>query len=151
MKATKVDSEQPRQPETSDPSFRLDERTSALFEDDNLAGEQYRRVYSKRLLSPEQDLMTAVLDEAIADYQRYANGRSKRSVRRFTEVEAWFLRDDTEWVFSYVNCCEVLGIEPAYLRRGMLRYGGNKLPETPALPFRAMSKRIIKKRLRHAA
>lgn len=151
MQTSKFDSEQERLPESYNQSFGLGERTAALFEDDNLAVEEYARVHRKRLLSPEQDLMTAVLDEAIADYQRYAAGGSKRNMRRFTEVEAWFFQDNTEWVFSCVNCCEVLGIEPAYLRRGMLRWKENKLPETPALPFTTTCKRILKKRLRHAA
>jgi len=27
-----------------------------------------------------------------------------------------------DWIFSFVNCCDALGIEPDYLRQGLLRW-----------------------------
>ena len=147
MRTTNFESEQERQ--SWNPRFN--DKTTTLFEDDSLATEEYERVYHKRLLSPEQELAAAVLDEAVAEYQRYLVGRDKRSMKRCAEVEGWFLRDDNEWIFSYVNCCEILGIEPAYLRGGLLRWKQKKLSGLPALACTTTRKKIAKKPFRQAA
>ncbi|HEY6364283.1 MAG TPA: hypothetical protein VI585_05770, partial [Candidatus Binatia bacterium] len=68
---------------------------------------------------------------------------------RFAKAEAWILETDTEWLFSFVNCCEALGIAPDYLRQGLLRWKHGKrarLANISTTP-RTNSKR----HLRHAA
>jgi len=98
-----------------------EEKALGLFEDDTTIGQEYDKVFLDRRLTPEEELMAAVLDEAIADYQRYWGGASRRSRKRFAEVERWIFTDDTDWIFSFVNCCEVLGIKPEYVRQGLAR------------------------------
>jgi plastocyanin len=74
----------------------------------------------------------------------------KKSIERFANAEAWILETDAEWIFSFVNCCEVLGIAPDYLRQGLLRWKHGKrarLASIPATPRTNFSKR----HLRHAA
>ena len=50
-------------------------------------------------------------------------GRQKkgsRNQRRMAqEAEAWLFVDDYERPFSFVNICDHLGLDPAYLRRGL--------------------------------
>ncbi|HWO42466.1 MAG TPA: hypothetical protein VNO43_11750 [Candidatus Eisenbacteria bacterium] len=107
-----------------------DEGAIGLFEDDTTIGQEYDKVFRDRRLTPEEELIAAVLDEAIADFQRYRGGASRRSRKRFAEVERWIFTDDTEWIFSFVNCCEILGIKPDYLRQG-LRRGKPEKTEPP--------------------
>ncbi|HEY6365221.1 MAG TPA: hypothetical protein VI585_10585, partial [Candidatus Binatia bacterium] len=101
---------------------RVDEKLIRLFENDVLAPEDFIQVYRTRPFSPERKLMVAVLEEALIDYQRCSNADGNKERERFAKAEAWILETDTEWLFSFVNCCEALGIAPDYLRQGLLRW-----------------------------
>ena len=67
-------------------------------------------------------LLLAVLQEAIGTFQRYAAARDRRGRAAFTEVDAWFASEETEWVFSFVSVCDALGIDGTYLRAGLRRW-----------------------------
>ena len=98
------------------------EKPFVPFEADILATEDFVRVHRSRPLSPEHGLMVAVLEVALADYQRCWKVRDKKSMERFADVQAWILESNLDWIFSFVNCCDALGIEPDYLRQGLLRW-----------------------------
>lgn len=70
----------------------------------------------------EVALMAAVLDSAISDFHLQFVKRGRRAQRLAREAEEWMLSDETEWPFSFVNICAVLGLDPAYLRRGLRRW-----------------------------
>jgi len=36
--------------------------------------------------------------------------------------EEWFLNDDPRWLFSFLNICAVLGLDPGYIRLGLKRW-----------------------------
>jgi hypothetical protein len=141
---------QDRQPTCDHPRFILNEKFTGVSDDDNTITEEYERVYSKRLLTPEEELMAAVLDEAVADYQRYLMAGNK-SVKRFAEVERWILEDESDWIFSFVSCCEVLGIRPGYIRRGLLRWKEEKLSANAFPQLKNHNKKPAKRLLRNAA
>jgi hypothetical protein len=103
------------------------EKPVVPFEVDILAGEDFACTHRSRPLSPERDLMVAVLEEALADYQRCWKARDKKGMERFADAQAWILESDSEWIFSFINCCEALGIEPGYLRQGLVRWKRTKL------------------------
>jgi hypothetical protein len=96
---------------------------SKLFGEDELTPAQYyattRRTYH---INPELRLMAAVLEDAVATLttdQRRCSGRQRRD---FEEALRWInAADETDWVFSFRNICESLGIEPDFLRTGLLR------------------------------
>jgi hypothetical protein len=117
------------------------------FEADILAVQDFDRIHRSRPLSPERELMVAVLEEALMDYQRCASARDEKGMKRFAEAEAWILETDSEWIFSFINCCEVLGIDPVYLRRGLLRWKQGK----HARLWSARNQKQQAKRLRQAA
>ncbi len=64
-------------------------------------------------------LVQAILREAIRTYQKYAVKKGHRASRLFREVNEWFSSDDRHWFFSFVNVCDVLGLEPTYIRTGL--------------------------------
>jgi hypothetical protein len=101
--------------------LRFDDGPLVPFEVDILAAEDFARIYRSRPLSPERELMVAVFEEALADYQRCCSARDKKGMKQFASAKTWILESDSEWIFSFINCCEALGIEPGYLRRGLLR------------------------------
>ena len=67
----------------------------------------------------EYGLVEAVLREAIREYQKFAGHRGRRGSRLFREVHEWFLQDDRKWNFSFINVCQILDLEPTYIRTGL--------------------------------
>lgn len=70
-------------------------------------------------LQPEKRLMLAVLEDAVGTYQKYVNARERTAQRLFSEIEDWFASDDQEWPYSFVNISHALGLDVAYMRRGL--------------------------------
>ena len=70
----------------------------------------------------EHRLMLAVLRDAIECYQKYAHAREPRGRTLFADAALWIDSSDPEWPFSYENICEALGLDPAYVRRGLSRW-----------------------------
>jgi len=67
-------------------------------------------------------LMLAVLTDAIECYlQRWCAMQGQRSQRLAQEAQAWLFSDDERWPFAFVNVCAALGLDPAYVRRGLPR------------------------------
>ena len=69
----------------------------------------------------ERRLLLAVLEDAIRTYERYAFANDRRGVDQLSHVEAWFASEDSDWTFSFVAICDVLGLDVSYLRRGLRR------------------------------
>jgi hypothetical protein len=104
-------------------ALNWDERILSLFEPDAVVSAQYfESLRSKTLLEPEKKLMLAVLEDAISCFQHNALARSGKSKKLFEESEAWILAGDRDWFFSFENICDVLKINPAYVRQGLLRW-----------------------------
>src|SRR5215471_12604639 len=74
------------------------EKPFVPFEADILATEDFVRVHRSRPLSPEHGLMVAILEVALADYQRCWKVRDKKSMERFAEAQAWILEANSDWI-----------------------------------------------------
>ena len=70
-------------------------------------------------MGPERSLFAALLFDGIQSYFLYANFTSKASARH-REAYNWVHSGDSEYVFSFENTCEALGIDPSFLRYGLL-------------------------------
>ena len=70
----------------------------------------------------EVALMRAVLEEAVHCLQRQSLKSGRRAQRLTREAEEWFFTDDSRWLFSFVNICAVLGLDPEYIRRGLMQW-----------------------------
>jgi hypothetical protein len=64
-------------------------------------------------------LTDAVLREAIREYQKFARYQSRRGVKLFHDVDQWFSVDDRDSCFSFINVCQILDLEPTYIRTGL--------------------------------
>jgi hypothetical protein len=107
--------------------FNWDKASTLLFEPDILASQQYLKNYRRMALAePEKALMFAVLAEAVDTYQRFAFSESPRGQALFREAEAWFWRQETGCVFSFLSICEVFGLDPAFLRVGLMQWKANR-------------------------
>ena len=80
----------------------------------------------------QRRLMIAVLEDAIECFQKYADAKDNRSRQLGSEAEEWFLTDDPKWLYSFVNVCETLGIDPDFLRRGLLAWKAKQEVHQPS-------------------
>lgn len=71
-------------------------------------------------LEPEKVLLLAVLEDAIHAYRKYQKARDRVGKQRFREAKEWIVEGDNDWVFSFNNVCELLGLNPDYVRRGVI-------------------------------
>jgi hypothetical protein len=82
-------------------------------------------------LAPEQDLMCAVLEDAIACYRNHLPAGNMRGKILFREAEEWIFTKKSDWIFSFENICDVLALNPGYVRQGLLRLKNGVLGSRP--------------------
>ena len=99
------------------------EYSSRLFEPDAvLAAQFYANFKVSPYTQPELQLMAAVLEDAISCLSINFRPATVRQRKQLDEARQWFAADDeSEWIFSFKNICEALGINPHYLRRGLIQ------------------------------
>jgi hypothetical protein len=109
----------------------------ALFQPDILIQSQYQATYQRRFHhEPEKILMLALLEDAIVCFQDNLKSACKKKKSLFDDAESWILDDDTSYIFSFKNICDVLGFDAGYLRDGLMRWKEGALVAAPAKEHR---------------
>lgn len=78
-------------------------------------------------IRPVKRLMLAVLEDALRCFQNNADAKSGPRRRLFVEAEEWLCGSGGEGPFSFESVCQTLGIEPGFLRRGLLEWRAQQL------------------------
>lgn len=106
----------------------LDERLPGLFEPDTLLPIQYfEAMRKKHLLEGEKRLVLSVLEDAVECFMKCIDSPTNKGQRLFRDADEWISLEDRHWVFSFDNVCDMLDINPEYLRRGLQRWKERKL------------------------
>ena len=93
------------------------------LQSDTLVSDEYFETFRRnKPLEPEKQLIEAILEDAINVFRLYAFAASPEKKRLFREARHWIWAEDWQWPFSFCNVCEVLGLDPDYLRRGLIRW-----------------------------
>ncbi len=109
-----------------------EEKVVALFQPDTLLPTQYyETLHNKASLLPEKRLMLAILEDAIGCFKNSMFARHRRQATLFRDADSWILGETNDWLFSFENVCEILGIEPAYLRQKLLHWKKEQLNVGP--------------------
>ena len=117
---------------TYDATLGVEEKVASLFQPDDLLPAQYFETFRRKTNSePEKRFMLAILEDAIDCFQKYIFADDSRRKAIFHEAEDWILEENSDWIFSFENICEVLGFNPGYVRQGLLRWKEMKLAERP--------------------
>jgi hypothetical protein len=97
--------------------------TGKLFEPDTIMPTQFYAMFkNSQYREPERRLMVAVLEDAVSCLSTDLHRCNLRQRKQYEEAKAWVATDEeSEWIFSFKNICEVLGMDPSYLRRGLIR------------------------------
>ena len=85
----------------------------------------------KKLAFPEQHLMLAVLEDAIACYMDHLKPRTHSGKTLFDAAEHWFFHESGDWIFSFANICETVGLDTDYVRQGLREAKQRKLRRQP--------------------
>lgn len=101
-------------------SEAVNEESAPLFQPDTLLPAQFfSTLREKGVVEGEKRLMAAVLADAIETYMKQAEALDLRGQQLFLEAETWLFGSPTSWLFSYGNICDVLGLDPEYVRIGL--------------------------------
>ena len=113
-----------------DASLGEEEKMGSLFQPDTLVPAQYFETFRRKAhLEPEKRFMLAILEYAVASFQKYIFARDGRGKAIFHETEDWILEEKSDRLFSFENICDALGFNPSYVRQGLLRWKQMKLAE----------------------
>ena len=89
---------------------------------DRAVVEQYFDTFRRtEYLEPEKALLLAILEDALHCYRKFSAARDRLGRDRFREAESWIMGADNHWIFGFANLCDLLGLDPQYIRRGLLQ------------------------------
>ena len=96
------------------------ENIFTLMSGDTSMAQQYLSTFHRsEHLEPEKALVAAILEDAIHECRKYRHARDTQGKERFHVAEGWILDDSDNWIFAFRNVCELLSLDPAYVRRGL--------------------------------
>lgn len=96
------------------------DNSGRLFEGDVLAPDQFLDIFTRtNNLEPEQELMLAILTDAIECILKYCDEPIPMRAKLFSEAHEWLFDQDERDPFSFLNVCDTLSFNPNYLRRGI--------------------------------
>jgi hypothetical protein len=94
-----------------------------LFQPDVLvASEFFEGARKERHADPTRKLMLAMLEDAVNCLQHYALDPSERGKTLFHNSKTWIMDRRNHWIFSFENVCELLELNPDYIRDGLRRW-----------------------------
>ncbi len=110
----------------------MEQTMDSLIQPDTLLPAQYlETIRRENHLDPEKMLMLAVLEDGVICFQKYISTQDEKGKRLLSEEEEWLLMEQNgeDWLFSFDNVCETLGLNPGYIREGLLRWRHHRLRE----------------------
>ncbi len=69
---------------------------------------------------PVRSLMSALLFDGVQACLHYVMHDSKAERDKSQEAYQWVMRKGNEYIFSFDNVCEALGLDPEYVRLGVI-------------------------------
>ena len=109
----------------------MEQTMDSLLQPDILLPAQYLETTRRENhLDPEKMLMLAVLEDGVICFQKYISTRDEKGNKLLSEAEEWVLMEQNgDWLFSFDNICETLGLNPGYIREGLQRWRHHRLRE----------------------
>lgn len=68
------------------------------------------------LIEPERALAAGVLRQTASDLRRFRESQDAVGREMYWDARSWFLSNDIEWPYSFLNVCHSLGIAPENIR-----------------------------------
>jgi hypothetical protein len=94
---------------------------SSLFQPDVVLPAQFASRRGNRA-DGERHLVLAILEDAVNCFRDHLLAKRESDRRLFREAEEWIMADDQRFPFSFLEICQILGIDPEYVRGGLKRW-----------------------------
>jgi hypothetical protein len=76
---------------------------------------------------PERALLSAVLFDGIQSFMNYAFASTKSAKSKYQEAYNWVMKSGNDYIFSFDNVCEALGVNSEFFRLGLINvYNSNR-------------------------
>jgi len=118
----------------------MEEKKFSFLGNDTIVSQQFFDSFRNTHLEPEKSLLLAVLEDAVHCIEKYRGATDRAGKERFLEAESWIMEPGNGWIFSFDNVCELLGLDPQYIRQG-LQNRRAKTAELEAPPQRRQGSR----------
>jgi hypothetical protein len=109
------------------------------------------RWFTKDIREGEEKLMLAVLENAIEYFQKHVLAKDERAKKLFQEAEEWILEKHSDWLYSFENICEALGLHPDYMRQGLLCWKEARRKSRSIQAHHAGRAKLVKTRVVHTS
>jgi len=106
--------------------------THLLQPDTVLPSQYYAALRRKSIQEPERRLVIAILEDAVDCFIKHMFSSDRRSRQLYLDAEEWITDTDRDWPFAFENVCDVLSLEPEYMRHGLLALREKALARRPA-------------------
>ena len=93
--------------------YRRSGKTLFALEDVTRSDKGYAR-------GPERALLSALLFDGVQSYLMYATSARGAGRTKYREAYNWIENRSREYIFAFDSVCEALGIDPEYLRCGLM-------------------------------
>lgn len=111
--------------------FQSDERLLDIFDPDIvLPAQHFAALQRKKFPSGEHRLLVALIQDAVECFQKHMHARDSKRRQLFLDAQDWIGSEDDRGVFSFNNVCMLLGMNPDYVRQGLLDWS-EKSREVP--------------------
>lgn len=108
---------------------KSEEATTGMFQPDTLLPSQFfAALRQKGFVEGEKRLMAAVLADGVECYMKQIDTTDSRGRQLFEDAEAWIFSENRSWFLSFDSICEILGLDPDYLRKGILEWRKKRTP-----------------------
>jgi len=119
-----------------------------LQPDTMLPAQFYSGRRSRGAHDAEYELVVAVLQDAIDCFQKHLFARERKARQLFVDAEEWIMSADRRWPFSFENVCDLLDVDAACLRQGLVRWKAKRLQEASREKVVALEPRLTQPRTR---
>jgi len=100
-----------------------DDRGAEFLEPDVMTPDQFFGLLRQRSWQDgERRLMAAVLQDGIENFQKYAFAQDALGRETFNDERSWVVAKNDHSLFAFNTVCEILDINPDFLRSGLLRW-----------------------------
>ena len=107
--------------------LNFEEKKHSLLQLDYLLPMQFLDTFRRTTYQePERVLMLAVLQDAIDCLQKHATCVGGKKKKLFDETVGWIQTEDEDWLFSFNNVCDTVGLNPGRLRSALLEMVAEK-------------------------
>jgi hypothetical protein len=105
----------------------MNENLPIRLSDAKIDSEYVEQVCRRQYDEGEKKLMLAVLQEALNNFVQYLPAKNAEGKEQFKQIEQWFSEPESEWLFSFNNIADTLGISSSYFLGGLMRLKRDKL------------------------